>query len=717
MTSIAQLIGLQDIKSTPVPSTSATTLSSLTPDDFPRLATAAKHLGGDVRTVYHDLLHQREKDEKEHDRAYLERASEFVELNEQVDASTQLLTDLTSFLSTFQRDLSAVSGHISELQGRSKTIEARLQARKAVERSLHPFIESIAISPELIATIIDTDPAVETEAWIPAVRELDARLGAIRGGARVDSRKTLDEAAEALRVAASAKILNYLIHLLRPYTLSVSPSLPSLHATLLRLKPLCTFLLRHAARQAHEFQKAYTATIRWFYETGFRRYVRALEKIRTRVPGKEPELIGSAAGGTDSLALLNQRKAGTASPALSGSVSSPNLSGAASVAAAASASAVALDNSQIAGSGVILAHLANDRNYKPPPESLFRSVSLVLAENASSEYAFLASFFGSHSVLSLPPATPAPLLHTSLGNSSRGTSEASGPAAGSLRGQQKKGVAPSESGRTIVEQTKEREKEREKEKRQQRLMVDQLWRNVMEPALEYASNFTHALLHPISPSAISLLSMIRLNDALLISVTSSLSSTPVPLSSHNNSPPPSTSSPPQTPSCPSLEPHLLQIRLSLFPSFSKLMSSHADSLRKINGSQPSSGLGGFLGGVAGGGTSVKDSQVELVVNRYVGMVNSMVALSEVKSAGGSAGGAEGQRQDEEMVFSSLLRIRQELDKLLLHQASKIREEGKQKLFLRSHYEEILQGLSVGLSRHARSQAEVAHYRELVRKLG
>lgn len=47
-----------------------------------------------------------------------------------LQTSTQLLKELSAFLSTFQHDLSAVSGHISELQGRSKTIEARLEARK-----------------------------------------------------------------------------------------------------------------------------------------------------------------------------------------------------------------------------------------------------------------------------------------------------------------------------------------------------------------------------------------------------------------------------------------------------------------------------------------------------------------------------------------------------------------------------------------------------------
>jgi hypothetical protein len=58
------------------------------------------------------------------------RAKEYLELHEHVESSTALLDNLELFLSTFQRDLSAVSGHISDLQARSRTIDGRLQGRK-----------------------------------------------------------------------------------------------------------------------------------------------------------------------------------------------------------------------------------------------------------------------------------------------------------------------------------------------------------------------------------------------------------------------------------------------------------------------------------------------------------------------------------------------------------------------------------------------------------
>lgn len=50
--------------------------------------------------------------------------------NERRQTSVNLLDSLESFLSTFQKDLDAVAGQISELQDRSKDIEGRLKSRR-----------------------------------------------------------------------------------------------------------------------------------------------------------------------------------------------------------------------------------------------------------------------------------------------------------------------------------------------------------------------------------------------------------------------------------------------------------------------------------------------------------------------------------------------------------------------------------------------------------
>lgn len=48
----------------------------------------------------------------------------------------------------------------------------------------------------------------------------------------------------------------------------------------LKYRPLYAFLLRNAANVATEVQKAYVATARTYYETGFRRYMRSLGWIK-----------------------------------------------------------------------------------------------------------------------------------------------------------------------------------------------------------------------------------------------------------------------------------------------------------------------------------------------------------------------------------------------------------------------------------------------------
>ncbi|GAA5971384.1 hypothetical protein JCM21900_004314 [Sporobolomyces salmonicolor] len=697
MASIASLIGLNPTQSGPQASTSTALLAleaTVDPTDYVALASEAKRLGTDVRTAYADALAEREQRERDEDRYFLERAREFVELNDQVETSTALLSELSSFLSTFQRDLSAVSGHISELQGRSRTIEGRLSARKAVERSLHPFIESITISPALVHTIVETEI---DHNWITAIVELDAKLGAIRGGARVETRRKLDEAAEALRLAASSKILAHLTSLLKPFTTSLSPSLSALQTrSLLPLKPLFDFLRRHAARQAHEFQKAYVATVRWYYETGFRRYVRGLEGIRARTMVKEAEPIGSVTASAEAaLALLGSKKKGIPG-ARDTDGTSPSSS--------------PLDHSRLAGPGVILAHQASDRSFKPSPEALFRSASLVLADNATSEYTFLLSFFGTHSAL---PSSASP-RSSSTGSGTPSVLRKLGSSASVSTLGESVGVGAeeaSELGKTtgvaaggLAAPGDEKGKERDKDDKMRSAVVDGLWRSVMEPALEYIQNLINALLDPLLPSPLALLSMIRLNDALVHSLllpppTPLPPTTPDPRASPLPAPP---ARPP--PVCPPLEQHLISTRMALWPAFARAMSAQVDSLRRINGAVAATGLLGL----ARAGTSVKDSVVQVIVRRYTDLFADVLGL---------CGGGREERDEDEMVFSSMLRLRQELDKLLVHQAGKIPDPAQQRAFLKAHYDELLVGLSAGLSRHSsRSQAEVAHYRELARKV-
>jgi hypothetical protein len=146
------------------------------------------------------------------------------------------------------------------------------------------MLAQLIIPPELIDIILDTEPSNE---WLTAIVDLETRLTAIRSGPRVAARQSLDNVAEKLRIKAADKLRRFFINQLTPYRTSIALDLHALQESLLKYRSFYAFLQRHAPRQAHEVQKAYVAAIAWYYETGFRRYTRALERIRLKSLGRD----------------------------------------------------------------------------------------------------------------------------------------------------------------------------------------------------------------------------------------------------------------------------------------------------------------------------------------------------------------------------------------------------------------------------------------------
>ena len=234
-----------------------------------------------------------------------------------------LLDSLESFLSTFQNDLSSVSGQISNLQSRSRDIESRLKSRRVrifslsfskdpgtsnvcrwpqkIEKPLASLISGLTLPPTLITTILDTDV---DELWIPAVADLERRLEALKMRGRVRAARDLGEVAEGLRIVvrpispatllirvsinrdgsmlqAATKLRAFFLVLLQPIRASMTTNMHVIQTTVfLKYRPLYAFLLRNAANVATEVQKAYVAAARTYYETGFRRYMRSLGWIK-----------------------------------------------------------------------------------------------------------------------------------------------------------------------------------------------------------------------------------------------------------------------------------------------------------------------------------------------------------------------------------------------------------------------------------------------------
>ncbi|KAL4076112.1 vacuolar sorting protein [Scleroderma citrinum] len=377
-----------------------------------------------------------------------------------------LLDSLENFLSTFQKDLSSVSGQISELQDRSKDIDRRLKSRRRIEKPLSKLVSELAIPPAVTLTILDTEVG---ESWIPVIDDFERRLETLRARARVKAARDLGDLSEGLRIVAATKLRAFFLALLQPIRESVTTNMQVLQSSVyLKHQPLFAFLQRQAEPVAKEIQDSYVAGARTYYETGFRRYIRSLGWLRglvqSRVTEKSENIV--SASGQGDVARVDHK---------------------------------CMTYATLDGSSVVLAYMADDKAHKEPLEALLRSLLLVLMDNTTAEYSFITSFF-SFEPLALadgPELSPALLSpdHDVFDD--------------------KRSISGSEA-RTEVARHNGPGKPANMDK-STRNELGHLWKQVFDPVLEYVKTFLASVIEP-PPPAISLLTMIRLTEAVTAEV-------------------------------------------------------------------------------------------------------------------------------------------------------------------------------------------------------
>ncbi|KAH9006926.1 vacuolar sorting protein [Lactarius hatsudake] len=557
--------------------------------------------------------------------SFRSRAKEFVELHEQVQTGLGLLDSLESFLSTFQRDLSAVSGQISDLQSRSRDIEDRLKSRKKIEKPLASLISDVTLSPGVVNTILDTDVG---ESWLHTISDFELRLEGLKVRGRVRAARDLGEVAEGLRIVAATKIRAFFLALLQPIRASMTTNMHVVQTTVfLKYRPLYAFLMRHAPNVATELQKAYVATARTYYETGFRRYMRSLGWVKGRTTEKDPGLVSALDGPEKQTEAHLER----------------------------------LRHSRIEGPGATLTYMADDKLYKEDVEALLRSALLVLMDNGTSEYVFVTTFFAPEPSLP-PPDTPRVVSShlfspTSLSATLPGDDAVSNPATDVVPEtpkQRTESVFSNEGLRPSPQLSKE-----------DQTALNAIWKQIMDPALDHTKAFAQVALEPLPP-VIPLLIMIRLTEEVMGEV--------------------------QKRGCQPLETFLFGLRLQMWPLFQKSMTVQIEGLKTV--------AEGAAGGYFRRATSTSDATVATICRRYVVLFLCLVMLTE--------------QNEETMIFSNLLRLRQELTKLIETHTDKISEASARARARSAAYEQLLQGLMRAFRaapNHSRAQTELVYWRE------
>ncbi|KAI0774158.1 Sac2 family-domain-containing protein [Fomes fomentarius] len=552
------------------------------------------------------------------------RAREFVDLHDQVQTSVNLLDSLEGFLSTFQKDLSAVSGQIANLQDRSKDIDNRLRSRRRIEKPLANLLADLCIPPALATLILDTRV---DENWIPAIVEFERRLDTLKLRVRVKAARDLSEVVEGLRIVAATKLRTFFLSLLEPVRTSMTSNLQVLQSTVwMKYRPLFLFLQRQAPNVANEVQRAYVGTVRTFFETGFRRYLRSLGWIKARTVEKAESI--TSVGDSSQYSDFDVNR---------------------------------LAYARVDGPSVTMAYMADDKNHKEPLEALVRSALLVLMDNATAEYAFITAFFANEPRPPMSSKDSSSIMSPPILSPTRGEFDEARSNPGSDFGSEN--VSPRQRLISITSVIGAARHDQQASKEEQ-VALNAVWKQVMDPVLEYCQTFVQNAIEP-APPVIPLLTIIRLTEDVVAEV--------------------------QKRSCGPLETYIFTLRLKMWPTFQKLMAEHIDALKKF--------AEGASASYFRRGSTTTDAAVSAVCRRYVTLFNSFVALTD--------------QPEETMIFSNLLRLRQELSKLITTHTDKLSDAVAKASAQSTFYEQLLQGLSNGPhpTSHPKAQSELAYWRE------
>ncbi|KAJ3789445.1 vacuolar sorting protein [Lentinula aff. detonsa] len=545
---------------------------------------------------------------------YSTQEKEFVELHEQIQTSVSLLDSLESFLSTFQKDLTAVSGQISELQDRSKDIDNRLKSRRKIEKPLSSLITDIIIPPSLATLILDTQVG---EPWITAIDEFERHLEVVKARLRVKAARDLGDVVEGLRIVAATKLRVFFLALFQPIRNSVTSNMQVIQTSvLIKYRPLFAFLRRQAAPVAYELQRSYVGAARVYYETGFRRYARSLGYIKVRTTEKF-DLIVNELEKSDDIPLDLER----------------------------------LANAQFDGPSITLAYMADDKTYKEHPEALFRSVMLVFMDNATAEYTFVKTFFTIDSTIPALDSQKSLLSPSSLLSPMERQSNAGSDYGGRSRVESASFAGALDSATNAA--------------REEQANVDAIWRQVFDPVLGYVQTFVKTVIEP-PPPILPLLTMIRLTEHVVTEI--------------------------ENRACPPGVTFMFGLRLQMWPVFQKLMNDNIEALKKL--------AEGSTGGYFSRATVITEATVKSICNRYIRFFIAFVILTE--------------KEDETMIFSNLLRMRQEVEKLIQRYTGQTSDAVARATAQSTFYEILLRNLNkeVQSVAHPKSQHELAYWAKL-----
>lgn len=200
---------------------------------------------------------------------YIKESQNIAALHNQIGECDEVLERMENMLMSFQSVLSNISTEITHLQKKSVAMSVQLTNRQSVKAQLSQFIEDMAVSEEMIMSIMET-PVTEKE-FEKQLNILNHKLSLVKELSFKESKATTDVAdvLHKLRLKAMSKIRQYMLEQIykfrRPMTNYQIPQ-----NAMLKHKFFFEFILSNERQVAQEICNEYIDTMSKIYYSYFK---------------------------------------------------------------------------------------------------------------------------------------------------------------------------------------------------------------------------------------------------------------------------------------------------------------------------------------------------------------------------------------------------------------------------------------------------------------
>ncbi|KAJ3273286.1 hypothetical protein HDV01_004644 [Terramyces sp. JEL0728] len=327
------------------------------------LRTYSIQIQAELATHQESLAHQ-----------HLKQVHETLELNNILDEMDKVLGDIDGLLGGYKRDLQKMNHEIENIQKDSKELGIKLENRKNAVKYSNELLDGIVVGPDIIRKICEGEI---NEFFIHHLHELNVKMAYVVANEdkQVKALKNVGPELERLRIKAADKIREFLLKKIESLKAPNTNIALIQQNALLKYKELFWFLMERFTPVGLEIHANYIVIVSTYFSTAFDKYVKVMNKLQTSIADKN-DVIGSDDGSKRGLFGIRTVKDTTNLYTMGDRIN------------------LLIGND----TGIIVPHLAEEKNQKFTFEQIFKSVSRLVLDNASSEYIFTNEFFQEKSI-------------------------------------------------------------------------------------------------------------------------------------------------------------------------------------------------------------------------------------------------------------------------------------------------------------------------------